>query len=63
MKWNVNVGVRLSIDYDDIEADTEEEAREIAIDQAREDIEFNNCECSDDYTVYACWTNDKEDKE
>lgn len=30
MKWTVSVGFRLSIDYDDIEASTREEAEEIA---------------------------------
>lgn len=34
MKWNVSVGLHLSIDYDDIEADTREEAEEIAKDRA-----------------------------
>lgn len=29
-KWYVSVGMRLSIDYDDIEADTKEGAEEIA---------------------------------
>lgn len=27
MKWNVSVGVMLSIEYDDIEAETEQEAK------------------------------------
>ena len=30
-KWYVSVGMSLSIDYDDIEADTKEKAEEIAI--------------------------------
>ena len=30
MKWNVSVGVRLTMDYDEIEADTKEEAIDIA---------------------------------
>lgn len=42
MKWNVSVGVMLSIDYDDIEAETEEEAKEIAKERAEEDVDFNN---------------------
>lgn len=29
-KWHVSVGMSLSIDYDDIEADTKEKAEEIA---------------------------------
>ena len=27
-KWNASVGLQLSIDYDDIEADTQEEAED-----------------------------------
>ncbi len=54
-KWNVSVGMMLSIDYDDIEADTEEEANEIAKTRAAEDIDWNNCECDvDGVTVYYC---------
>lgn len=37
-KWNASVGLQLSIDYDDIEADTREEAEQIAKDRALEDI-------------------------
>lgn len=47
-KWNASVGLQLSIDYDDIEADTEEEAEQIAKDRALEDIDWNNCECCED---------------
>ena len=42
MKWNVCVGLRLNIDYDDIEAEDEEEAKQIARERALEDIDFNN---------------------
>lgn len=59
MKWNVSVGVRLTIDYDDIEADTAEEAEEIAKGRAAEDIDYNNCECDEDYTVYSCYTEEE----
>ena len=64
MKWNVSVGVRLNIDYDDIEADSEEEAKEIAKERALEDIDFNNAEL-DEYsgiTVYCAWS-DEEDED
>lgn len=54
MKHNVTVKVTLYIEYEDIEADSEEEAKEIAINNAREDIDFNNCDCEDDYSAY-CW--------
>ena len=44
-KWNASVGLQLTIDYDDIEADTEAEAIQIAKERALEDIEWNNCDC------------------
>jgi len=59
MKWNVSVGVMLSIDYDDIEAETEEEAKEIARERAEEDVDFNNANL-DHLTVY-CAYNDEEE--
>lgn len=52
----------LEIEYDDIEADTEEEAKRIAIDKAYEDIDFNNCNCTERVTAYA-WLDDEADKE
>lgn len=62
MKWNVSVGLHLSIDYDDIEADTREEAEEIAKDRAIEDIDFNNAYFDDTYdvTVYTAWPEEDE---
>lgn len=61
-KWNVSVGLRLSIDYDDIEADTEEEAIQIAKDRALEDIDWNNCECdASNPIVYRCYKEESED--
>lgn len=42
MNWNVCVGLRLNIDYDDIEAEDEEEAKQIAMERALEDVDFNN---------------------
>lgn len=64
MKWNVSVGVRLSIDYDDIEADTREEAELIAKERAAEDVDFNNAIC-DEYglTVYCAWSDEEDDLE
>lgn len=44
-KWNAGVGLQLTIDYDDIEADTEAEAIQIAKERALEDIEWTNCDC------------------
>ena len=62
MKWSVSVGLRLSIDYDNIEADTQEEAEEIAIEKALEDIDYNNASCDEsDVVVYAAWPNEEEE--
>lgn len=63
MKWNVSVGVRLNIDYDDIEAGSIEEAKQIARIRALEDIDFNNAEL-DDYagiTIYCAWPEEEDE--
>ena len=52
-KWNASVTLTLNIDYENIEADTEEEAKRIAEDMAYEDVGFNNCNCSDDAMALA----------
>ena len=64
-KWNASVDVILSIDYEGIEADRREEAERIAIDRAREDVDYNNCSCEDDsYRVWCCYEkNDSENQE
>lgn len=60
-KWHVSVGMNLSIDYDDIEADSKEEAEETAKMRASEDVDYNNCDCEvDNMTV---WSSFKEDRE
>lgn len=59
-KWYVSVGVLLSIDYDDIEADTKEEAEEIAKARASEDIDYNNCDCEVD--SMSVWSSFKEEE-
>ena len=64
MKWSVSVGLRLAIDYDDIEADTQEEAESIAIERALEDIDYNNASCDEsDVIIYAAWPADEEEDE
>jgi hypothetical protein len=64
MKWSVSVGVRLSIEYDDIEAETQEDAEEIAIERALEDVDYNNASCDENDTiVYASWSNDEEEED
>ena len=42
MLWNVSVSARLTMEYEDIEADTEEEAIRIAKERADEDLWFDN---------------------
>ena len=61
MKWNVSVGLNLTIDYDDIEADTREEAEEIARERAIEDIDFNNASFDEHYgtTIYCAYTDEE----
>ena len=44
MKWNASVSMTLTLDYENIEVETEEEATQIAEDMAREDISYNNAE-------------------
>ena len=61
-QWNASVCLRLSIDYDDIEADTREEAEQIAKDRALEDIDWNNCYCDvNNPIVYSCYEEESED--
>lgn len=45
--WNVNVGCIVNFDYNDIKAETREEAEEIAIARAKQDLAFNSCDCSE----------------
>lgn len=61
-KWYVSVGLSLTIDYEDIEADTQEEAERIARDKAEEDIDWNNAEL-DRTIVYCAFENDKDNEE
>lgn len=63
-KWNAGVGLQLTIDYDDIEADTEAEAIQIAKERALEDIEWNNCDCdASNPIVYYCQEKETEEAE
>lgn len=61
MLWNVSVGVRLNIDYDDIEAESEEEAKQIARVRALEDVDFNNAELDEigGIMVYCAYPNEE----
>jgi len=42
--WNASVDLTVTIDYDNIEAGTKEEAERIAKEKAAEDIDYNNCD-------------------
>lgn len=42
--WNASVDLTVTIDYDNIEAETKEEAERIAKEKAIEDIDYNNCD-------------------
>lgn len=61
MKWNVSVSVRLTMDYE-IEADTEEDAKEIAIERADEDLWFDNA-TFDGFDNIIAWSDEEEDYE
>ena len=58
MLWNVSVSVGLTLDYEDIEADTEEEAKQIAKERADEDLWFDNA-TFDGFTSCIAWSNDE----
>ena len=63
MTWTVSVGVNISIDYDDIEADSREDAVRIAKERASEDIEVNNCYIDDtDLHIYCAYENYDEEE-
>ena len=61
MIWNVSVGIRLTIDYDDIEADDREEAERIAKERAEEDIDYRNAEWGGT-TVYCAYPNEESEE-
>lgn len=65
MKWRASVGLHLTIDYDDIEANSREEAEDIARERAVEDIDFNNAVFDENYdtTIYCCFSDDEEERE
>lgn len=58
-KWYASVGISLTIDYEDIDADTQEEAEKIAKEKAMEDIDYNNCNCEKEPIIYCCFENNK----
>lgn len=63
MKWNVSVSVRLTMDYyDDIEADPEEEAKEIAKVRAEEDLWINNA-TFDGFSSVIAWSDEEDEDE
>lgn len=53
--YRVSVGAQVSVEYEDIEADSEKEAEEVSKIKALEDIEWNGCDCCvDNVMVYSC---------
>ena len=62
MKWNVSVGIQLHLDYYDIEAETEEEAIEIAKEQADEDLWFDNA-TFDGFSSIIAWSDEGDEEE
>lgn len=46
MVWYASVDLTVTIDYDNIEADTEQEAVQIAEERARKYIDYNKCDAS-----------------
>ena len=58
-KYSASVDFILRIEYDEIEADSEEEAKKIAIEMAYQDIDFNNCSVSEDTANAYIWPADE----
>ena len=61
MKWNVSVSVGLTMEYEDIEADTEDEAIAIAKERADEDLWFDNA-TFDGFSSVIAWSDEEEDE-
>lgn len=59
MFWDASVSLMVSINYDNIEADSKEEAEQIARDMALEDIDYNNCDADLDEPMVSCWCVDE----
>jgi hypothetical protein len=60
-KWNVSVSVGLTMEYEDIEADSEEEAKQIAKERADEDLWFDNA-IFDGFNSCIAWTDDEDEE-
>ena len=60
-KWNVSVSVALTMEYEDIEADSEEEAKRIAKERADEDLWFDNA-IFDGFNSCIAWTDDEDEE-
>ncbi len=61
MKWSASVSVKLTMCYEDIEADTEEEAMDIARERADEDLWFDNA-TFDGFTSCIAWSEEEDDE-
>ena len=56
MKWSADVKIEVTLGFGGIEADTEEEAKEIAENMAYEKVSF---EYGEDYVSSIVWQEDK----
>ena len=61
MLWNVSVSVGLTMEYEDIEADTEDEAIAIAKERADEDLWFDNA-TFDGFSSVIAWSDEEVDE-
>ena len=59
MLWNVSVSVGLTMEYEDIEADTEDEAIAIAKERADEDLWFDNA-MFDGFNSCIAWSTEED---
>ena len=60
MLWNVSVSVGLTVEYEDIVADTEEEAIAIAKERADEDLWFDNA-MFDGFHSCVAWSDEEKE--
>ena len=62
MKWNASVSAKLTMTYYDIEADSEEEAMDMARERADEDLWFDNA-TFDGFTSCIAWSDEEVDED
>lgn len=55
MKWNACVDMEVTINYENIEADTMKEAEQIAEDMARADMDYQNSDVDYGSVIVFAW--------